>query len=100
MKRLFVAFLTVFVLVSTLCASALAFEIVLPDDDFGDEEVTYAAGDVNGDGKIDSTDLSVLIRAMSGASVEMAGNADLDDNGSIAAADCSALYRKLAGANV
>lgn len=101
MKKLIAAFLAVVVLVSTLCVISNAFEIILPDDTFEKEEVvTCAPGDVNGDGKLDSSDLSTLVRVLGGGAAEMNGNADVDGSGSITASDCSALYRKLAGANV
>ena len=54
-------------------------------------------GDADGDGKITSSDLSLLYRIVSGSSVEYASGADVDMNGAITATDLTLLSRILQG---
>lgn len=86
-------------LIILVCVSVTvaAFEIVLPDDDFEDE-VVYATGDVNGDGKVDTTDLSALSRFFSGGQVSVDGNADVNGDGTLTINDQTMLRRIFSGA--
>ncbi len=54
-------------------------------------------GDVDGDGKVDTTDLAVLKLYLAGVSGEISEGADMDENGEINTGDLAALKLYLAG---
>ena len=55
-------------------------------------------GDVNGDGVVNTTDLTTLRRALSSGSITLASGADVDASGSISTTDVTMLTRLLQGA--
>ena len=58
----------------------------------------YPLGDVNADGNITNTDVTLLVRVLSGWSVNCSHeNADLDSNGILTNKDAIILIQKLAG---
>ncbi|MBE6708055.1 MAG: hypothetical protein E7578_02280 [Ruminococcaceae bacterium] len=87
------------VLVFNLFVVSGAFEIILPDDNF-EEEIIYTGGDVNGDAMVNSSDLVLLRRYISGADVEIIGNADVNEDDAVNSTDVVILARRIAGANV
>ncbi|MBE6708460.1 MAG: hypothetical protein E7578_04365, partial [Ruminococcaceae bacterium] len=55
-------------------------------------------GDVNGDGTVDSSDITALRRMIVGADIEVSEGADYNNDGSINVADITAIRRVIAGA--
>ena len=96
MRKILAVFMSLVLTISIASASG-AFEIVLPDDVF-EEEVTFARGDVNGDGRVDLNDYTFLGRIINGATVAIGGDADVDVDGTISLNDFAKLSRILNGA--
>ena len=100
MKKIISVLFLSCVLVFNLFVVSGAFEIILPDDTFGEDEVVYAAGDANGDGAVNSSDLVLIRRCIAGASVEVVGNADVNGDSIVNSTDVVILARRISGANV
>ena len=66
MKKFIAVLLSVVVLASMLCVYSGAFEIERPEVEFDNPSVKYAPGDVNGDGKVNSDDLTKHARYVGG----------------------------------
>lgn len=60
-------------------------------------EETYAAGDVNGDGTINSNDFSALIMIVSGNGTKYEGNSDVNSDGVINSNDIKSFMQMLSG---
>lgn len=61
------------------------------------ETPTVVSGDVNGDGKIDTVDLTILRAYLVDNSIELSAGADLNGDGKIDTADLTILRQKLVG---
>lgn len=57
-------------------------------------------GDVNGDGLINSLDISILIRVISGTNANAGLGADVNEDGRVTTIDLTLLKRKVAGVNI
>jgi len=64
-------------------------------------EPSFIYGDVNSDGKVVASDLTLLRRYIGGAAVEINSNAaDVNADGTVKASDITVLGRKLSGADI
>ncbi len=97
MKNYRYALLIMLIAVTVLCTMLFALGVAAAD------EVSYAAGDVNADGVIDTKDLIVLRQYFANydydlnvAGKELSGNADMNDDGKISSADLGALRNYIA----
>lgn len=59
--------------------------------------VSELSGDINGDGKVNSKDLTRLMKHIAGEKVELAGSADINGDGKVNSKDLTRLMKNIAG---
>lgn len=66
-------------------------------DSEGKLPVEEATGDVNGDGKVNSKDLTRLMKYIAGDKAELSGSADINGDGKVNSKDLTRLMKNIAG---
>lgn len=64
------------------------------------DPIVGAGGDINGDAKVNSKDLTRLMKHIAGEAVELAGAADINGDGNINSKDLTRLMKMIAGFTV
>ena len=77
MKKLLSVLLVSSMILASIYTVSYANDIVLPDDEF-EEEVTFARGDVDGNGVVNADDCTLLSKIANGSSLKAEGDADSD----------------------
>lgn len=63
----------------------------------GKLHVGESSGDINGDGKVNSKDLTRLMKHIAGEKVELSGSADINGDGKVNSKDLTRLMKNIAG---
>ena len=99
MKKLLSVLLVSSMILASIYTVSYANDIVLPDDEF-EEEVTFARGDVDGNGVVNADDCTLLSKIANGSSLKAEGDAEVDGNGVVNADDYTMLSKIANGANI
>ena len=68
-----------------------------PETDTVTDPIVESDGDINGDGKVNSKDLTRLMKHIAGEKVELSGSADINGDGKVNSKDLTRLMKTIAG---